>query len=49
MASYIIRDIDQDLWRKVKSKAALEGTSVKQSIEDLLRDWVKTPAKKPKD
>jgi predicted HicB family RNase H-like nuclease len=40
MASYILRDIDADLWRRVKSKAALEGVSVKKLIEQLLRTWV---------
>ena len=40
MASYILRDIDPDLWRHVKSKAALEGLSVKTLIAQLLRAWV---------
>ena len=40
MASYILRDIDPDLWRQVKSKAALEGVSVKALIEKLLRAWL---------
>lgn len=40
MASYILRNIDPELWRRVKSKAALEGISVKALIERLLRTWV---------
>ena len=44
MASYILRGIDPDLWRHVKSKAALEGTSVKALIERLLRAWLNPPA-----
>jgi hypothetical protein len=41
MAAYILRDIDEDLWRKVKSKAAAEGASAKDVILKLLADWVK--------
>lgn len=40
MASYILRNIEPELWRQVKSKAALEETSVKALIERLLRDWL---------
>jgi plasmid stability protein len=40
MPSYILRDIDDALWRRVKSRAALEGTTVKALIEQLLRAWV---------
>ncbi len=40
MASYILRHIDPELWKRVKSKAALEGISVKTLIERLLRAWV---------
>lgn len=48
MASYILRDIDPELWPEVKSKAALEEKSVKLVIETLLREWVKTPAQRPR-
>ena len=40
MSSYILRGIDTDLWRRVKSKAALEGTSIKALIERLLKTWL---------
>lgn len=40
MPSYILRQIDADLWRLVKSKAALEQISLKALIERLLREWV---------
>ncbi len=39
VASYILRDIDAELWRKVKAKAATEGISVKAAIESLLKGW----------
>ena len=38
--SYLLRDTDETLWRRVKSKAALEGTSIKALIERLLRTWL---------
>jgi len=40
MPSYILRQIDPDLWRQVKAKAALEGVSIKALIEQLLRAWL---------
>lgn len=40
MPSYILRQIDDALWRHVKAKAALEGVPVKAVIERLLRAWV---------
>ena len=40
MASFILRKIDDDLWRRVKSKAALQGTSIKALIETLLKTWL---------
>ena len=41
MASYILRDIDPELWKKAKSKAALAGQSLKDVITDLVAAWVK--------
>lgn len=41
MASYILREIDPELWKKVKSKAALEGVSLRVLIESLLIAWLK--------
>jgi predicted DNA binding CopG/RHH family protein len=40
MASYILRNIDPELWRRVKSKAALEGITIKALIEELLQTWL---------
>ena len=40
MPSYILRAIDPDLWKRVKSKAALEGVSIKALIERLLTGWL---------
>lgn len=40
MASYILRDIDPELWKRVKAKAALEGVSLKALIEQLLKAWL---------
>lgn len=40
MASYILRGIDPDLWKQVKSKAALEGITLKTLIERLFTIWL---------
>jgi hypothetical protein len=39
MAAYIVRDIDDDLWRRVKTKAAAEGVTAKDVILRLLAEW----------
>lgn len=41
MPSYILRNIDADLWRKVKVKAAMKEISIRAVIEQLLKDWLK--------
>ena len=40
-SSYILRDLDEGLWREAKSKAALAGQSLKDVITDLVAAWVK--------
>ncbi len=40
MASYIIRGIDPDLWKQVKSKAALQTITLRELIESLLKGWL---------
>jgi len=39
--SYILRDIPTDLWRRVKSTAALRGESLKEALIQLLIDYTK--------
>lgn len=41
MASYILRDIDEQFWIRVKTKAAAEAISIKALIVKLLADWLK--------
>lgn len=41
MASYILRQIDPELWKRVKSKAAAEGLTLRAIVDQLLRGWVK--------
>ena len=36
MADYILKGIDDKLWRKVKAVAALQGVSIKDLIIKLL-------------
>lgn len=40
MSSYILRHTDDQLWKRVKAKAALQGVTVKAVIEKFLKDWV---------
>jgi len=40
MADYILKGIDDQLWRKVKAVAALQGISVKDLIIKLLEKEV---------
>lgn len=39
--NYILRGMDDDLWKRVKAKAALQETSIKELIDSLLRGWLK--------
>lgn len=39
--SYTLKGLDRELWRKVKSKAALQSLTLKALIEQLLRVWLK--------
>jgi predicted DNA binding CopG/RHH family protein len=32
--------VEEEVWRRVKAKAALEGMTIKEAIERLLRGWV---------
>jgi plasmid stability protein len=41
VASYIIRKIDDALWRQIKVKAFHEERTIKDVIETLLAAWVK--------
>lgn len=38
---FIIRDIPEDFWIKVKTKAASQNITVKAVIFELLKGWVK--------
>ena len=39
--NYYLKDVDPDLWRKVKSRAATEGKSIKGVIIELLKKWLR--------
>lgn len=41
MPSFIIRDIPEDFWIKVKTKAASEGVTVKKFVYEALSDRLK--------
>lgn len=38
--TYLLRDVDPDLWKRVKSKAAREGISLRDLILRLLRSYL---------
>jgi hypothetical protein len=48
MSSYVLREVDSDLWHRVKVKAANEKLSIKNVICILLADWTGTTLKAPK-
>ena len=39
MRTYLLRDIDENDWRKFKSELALEGKSVKQALLEYIREY----------
>jgi hypothetical protein len=41
MADYILKDVDDKLWREVKAVAALQGISIKNLIIKLLQKETK--------
>jgi predicted DNA-binding ribbon-helix-helix protein len=41
VGSYTLKEVDDKLWRKVKSLAALRGMTIKDLIIDLLEKEVK--------
>lgn len=47
--TYLMR-VDESLWRQVKSKAALEGLTMREVIEGLFLAWLdrRVEIKKPK-
>lgn len=36
---YLLRDINKDLWRRARSRALLEGKTIRQIILELLEQW----------
>ncbi len=32
--------VEEDIWKRVKSKAALEGITLREAIERLLKGWI---------
>jgi hypothetical protein len=40
MASYILRNIDVDLWARIKVRCQEQGITPTYPIDRLLRDWL---------
>lgn len=47
MASFILRQLDNHLWMRVKSKAALEGITLKDLVVGLIEEYADKPVRKP--
>ena len=43
---YILRKIDDALWKQVKIKAATEGVTVREKLEELLKLWTSGKGKR---
>jgi hypothetical protein len=39
--------LDDKVHRESKAKAALEGSNFSETVEQLLREWLKVPPKEP--
>ena len=37
---YLLRDVSEELWRKAKAKATLQGFNMRQLLTFLLEAWV---------
>ena len=37
---YLLREVPEDLWRKAKAKATLQGFNMRQLLTFLLEAWV---------
>lgn len=46
MATHLIRELDDTLWKKVRAKAALEGITLKELMVQLLAAYVKAAPRK---
>jgi len=47
VASFVLRQIDEKLWQRVKAKAAAENVQIKHILLTLIAAWVDTPTRKP--
>ena len=41
MASYLLRDIPDELWHRVKVRAAMDGLTMRQVLLDALEEYAK--------
>ncbi len=45
---YLLRNVEESLWRQVKSKAALGGIEVRKVIIEVLQNYIAGEMEKPK-
>lgn len=48
MANFFLRDIDPDIFREARALCIGRGLRLVDVINDLLREWVRKDAPKPK-
>lgn len=39
--NHLIRDVDPEVWRRVKARASLEGITMKEAINRLLEEYAR--------
>ncbi len=42
MSTYLLRNIPDDLWRRVKAQAALEKITIRDMIVNQVEEWVES-------
>jgi len=45
---YLLRNVEDSLWRQVKARAALEGKDMREVIIEALKNYVTAGMEKPK-
>jgi hypothetical protein len=41
MSNTSVRDVDPDLWRRLRAAALVQGVTVGQLLNQIIRDWLK--------
>ena len=44
-----IRNVDEQMYRQLKAKAALQGKTVGEALNEAIRAWIEGPAASPRN